>query len=350
MGCSEQDRPFPARLPAGPRNAITDVAGVTVGHCTLSRGPVQTGVTAVLPHPGSLFLEKVPAGCAVFNGFGKATGLVQVSELGVLETPIILTNTLSVGTAYTALVRRALAEDPAIGVTTGTVNPVVCECNDGDLNDIRGLHVTEAHVFSALDSAGPVVDEGAVGAGRGMVCYGCKGGIGTASRLAEVPGVRFCVGCLVLTNYGRAGDLRLAGRRPFPDAVGRPDKGSAIVLLATDAPLSHRQLNRLSRRAVAGLCRSGSVIGNGSGELALSFSTAYRVPHRAQSPFLDLRLLRDEHLDPLFTAAAEAVEDAVYSSLLHAETVTGVRGHTVLSLRDRLSGAGNEGQEEHIII
>lgn len=340
MGCDAKERFFVSKLPAGPRNAITDVPGVAVGHCTLSEGEVQTGVTVVVPHGGKLFEEKVPAGHAVFNGFGKTAGLMQLGEMGVLETPIILTNTLSVGTAYTALVKRALAENPAIGVATGTVNPLVCECNDGGLNDIRGLHITEEHVFRALDSAGPEVAEGSVGAGRGMICYGCKGGVGTASRLAAAEGETFCVGCLVLTNYGREGDLRLWGRPAFSGQSDRPDKGSCIVILATDAPLSARQLDRLSRRAIAGLCRSGSVIGGGSGELAVSFSTGYRVPHEARGPYLDLRILREDCLDALFAAAAEAVEDAVYSSLLHAETVKGVRGNEVRSLRQRLAEEG----------
>ena len=195
MGCHAPF--FISKLPKGRRNAITDVPGVAVGHCTLDRDEVQTGVTAVLPHGGNLFQEKVPAGHAVFNGFGKTTGLMQLGELGVLETPIVLTNTLSVGTAFTALVKRALAENPEIGVTAGTVNPVVCECNDGELSDIRGLHITEDHVRQALESAGPDVAEGSVGAGRGMVCYGCKGGIGTASRLAVVEDSTFllCSGC-----------------------------------------------------------------------------------------------------------------------------------------------------------
>ena len=337
MGCPADQTLFPSRLPPGPRNAITDVAGVTVGHCTLDDGEIQTGVTAVLPHGGNLFREKVPAGCAVFNGFGKTMGLMQLAELGTLETPIVLTNTLSAGTAYTALVRRALEENPSIGVTTGTVNPLVCECNDGKLNDIRSLPITEDHVFQALAAAAPGFAEGAVGAGRGMVCYGCKGGVGTASRLAELPVQAFTVGALVLTNYGREGDLRLMGRPLAPQGEVFPDKGSVIALLATDAPLSARQLDRLSRRAIAGLCRSGSIIGSGSGELAVSFSTACRVPHAGDALFLDLRVLHEDYMDALFAAAAEAVEDAVYSSLLHAETVTGVRGTTVRSLGETLA-------------
>ena len=250
MGCPADQTLFPSRLPPGPRNAITDVAGVAVGHCTLARrGDLQTGVTAVLPHGGNLFREKVPAGCAVFNGFGKTMGLMQLAELGTLETPIVLTNTLSAGTAYTALVRRALEENPSIGISTGTVNPLVCECNDGQLNDIRSLPITEDHVFQALAAAAPVFAEGAVGAGRGMVCYGCKGGIGTASRLAELPGTAFTVGALVLTNYGRAGDLRRMGRPLAPQGEVTPDRGSVITLLATDAPLLPAARSPPSRRA-----------------------------------------------------------------------------------------------------
>ena len=340
MGCPRKNPFFVPRLPSGPRNAITDVAGVTVGHCTLAEGAIQTGVTAVLPHGGNLFREKVPAGHAVFNGFGKTMGLMQLREMGALETPVVLTNTLSAGTAFTALVRRALAEDPEIGVTAGTVNPLVCECNDGGLNDIRGLHITEAHVRQAMESAAADFAEGSVGAGRGMICYGCKGGIGTASRLAEVSGRTFTVGALVLTNYGRKADLRRMGRPFAPAGAAPPDRGSVIAVLAADAPLTARQLERLSRRAIAGLCRSGSIIGSGSGELAVAFSTAYRVPHQAEGPFLELRVLHEDGMDPLFAAAAEAVEDAVYSSLLRAETVEGVRGNRAVSLAERLEDQG----------
>ena len=329
MGCPPDNGYFTARLPAGERNAITDVPGVLVGHCTLAEGDLQTGVTAILPHSGDLFREKLPAGHAVFNGFGKTAGLMQLAEMGTLETPIVLTNTLSVGTAYTALVRRALAEDPDIGVTAGTVNPLVCECNDGALNDIRALAVREEHVFRALAAAGPAVAEGAVGAGRGMVCYGYKGGIGTASRLVSLGGLTFRVGCLVLTNHGHRGDLRLPGRPAGGPPERTPDRGSVITVLATDCPLSSRQLDRLSRRAIAGLCRSGSIIGGGSGELAVSFSTAYRVCPEGEDALFSVSLLREGCLDHLFAAAVEAVEDAVWSSLLHGETVSGVRASRV---------------------
>src|SRR5258708_4878254 len=248
-------------LPPGPFNAITDVAGVRVGHATLVRGsgplvrgvgPVRTGVTALLPHGNNLFTAKVPAAASVFNGFGKSIGLVQIDELGQLETPILLTNTLNVGRVADALVAYMVEQNPAIGVTTGTVNPVVCECNDGFLNDIRGRHVGEQEVRAALDSAvGGLVLEGNIGAGTGMTAYGFAGGIGTASRrLAQEQG-SYTLGALVLANFGRHGELLIAGvpvgremerRREHPTTAPGPpsekrEQGSVIVLLATDAPL-----------------------------------------------------------------------------------------------------------------
>lgn len=335
MGCTK-NKYFISKYASGARNAITDVPGVKVGHVTLADGEIQTGVTAILPHDGNMFKEKLPAGHAVFNGFGKTTGLIQVSELGVIETPIILTNTLSVGTAYTALVKHALSQNDDIGVKTGTVNPLVCECNDGKLNDIRGLHVTEEHVFEAMKIAGEEVAEGAVGAGRGMRCYGLKGGIGTASRRIEIEDKVYHVGCLVQTNYGRLDDLRVMGRC-ISDEYSEPDKGSVIVILATDAPLSDRQLCRVARRAIAGLCRSGSSIGHGSGEIAVAFSTGYRIDHRTEGALYTVSLVGERHMDKVFRSTVEAVEDAVYSSLEHAETVTGARGNVAQSLEDYLA-------------
>ncbi|NLD52849.1 MAG: S58 family peptidase, partial [Clostridiales bacterium] len=210
---TEHVHSFPriGRLPAGPRNLITDVSGVLVGHCTLDAGPVQTGVTAVLPHGGNCFTHKVPAACHVINGFGKSLGLVQVEELGQLETPILLTNTLSVGTAWTALARHMLVQNPRIGRETGTVNPVVMECNDGFLNDIRGMHVEESHAQAALAAAAVDFAQGAVGAGRGMRCHGLKGGIGSASRVVQISAVSYTLGALVLTNHGQLADLSIAG-------------------------------------------------------------------------------------------------------------------------------------------
>ena len=302
-------------LPKGARDKISDVPGVTVGHCTLADGVVQTGVTALLPHQGDVFHEKVLAASYVINGFGKTTGLVQIDELGTLETPILFTNTLS-------------------------VNPVVCECNDCGLNDIRGLHVTEAHVFAALADCKADFAEGAVGAGRGMRCHGLKGGIGSASRVVELDGKPYTMGALVLSNHALFDDLIVAGT-PIHTLLGdsippHEDKGSIITVLATDIPLSERQLRRLCRRALVGLSRTGSYCGNGSGEIVIAFTTANRVPHYSEKALLPMTLLHDDAINPLFRAVAECVEESVLSSLLHAETVTGNHGQTFRSLTELL--------------
>ena len=328
------------RLPHGPRNKISDVPGVTVGHCTLADGNVQTGVTALLPHPGDVFHDKVLAASHVINGFGKTTGLVQIDELGTLETPILFTNTLSVGTVETALVKYMLQRDPDICETTGSVNPVVCECNDSGLNDIRGLHVTEEHVFAALADCRADFAEGAVGAGRGMRCHGLKGGIGSASRQVELDGKTYTIGALVLSNHAVFDDLVVAGTpiQTLLDAKIPPheDKGSIITVLATDIPLSERQLRRLCHRALVGLSHTGSYCGNGSGEIVIAFTTANRMPHYANTAILPMAILHDDAINPLFRAVAECVEESVLSSLLHAETVTGNHGRTVRCLTELL--------------
>ena len=323
-------------MPHGPRNKISDVPGVTVGHCTLAQGEVQTGVTALLPHPGDTFHQKVAAASCVINGFGKTIGLVQIDELGTLETPILFTNTLSVGTAATALVRYMLERCPDICESTGSVNPVVCECNDSGLNDIRGLHVTEADALAALADCRADFAEGAVGAGRGMRCHGLKGGIGSSSRVVELDGQAFHLGALVLSNHARFDDLILAGvpiaqrLGQLPQVAPHQDKGSIITVLATDVPLTCRQLSR-----------TGSYCGNGSGEIVIAFSTANKIPHYPQQSLLSLQAVGETKIDLLFRAAAECVEESVLSSLLHAETVTGRGGLTVRSLADLLQEAGH---------
>lgn len=328
------------RLDKGPRNKISDVPGVTVGHCTLADGPVQTGVTALLPHGGDIFHDKVTAASYVINGFGKTAGLVQIDELGTLETPILFTNTLSVGTASTALVRYMLERCPDICETTGSVNPVVCECNDSGLNDIRGLHVTEAHVRAALADCRADFAEGAVGAGRGMRCHGLKGGIGSASRQFTLDGQVYTLGALVLSNHASFEDLIIAGvpaaQRLRADIPAEPDKGSIITVLATDAPVSDRQLRRLAHRVSFGLSRTGSCCGNGSGELVIAFTTANRVPHDSEKAILPTAMLHDSRMDVLFRAVVETVEESVLSSLLHAETVTGKGRRVVRSLAEML--------------
>ncbi len=331
-------------LPPGPLNAITDVEGVAVGQVTLSAGAVQTGVTAILPHGGSLFREKLPAAVRVFNGFGKSIGFVQIEELGTLESPLILTNTLSVGTAAEALVRYMLAQNPEIGATTGTVNPVVLECNDGAwLNDIRGLHVKSRHVAEALAAAVPgSFAQGAVGAGTGMSAYGLKGGIGSASRVIRISGQEYRLGALVLSNMGRLQDLVVKDKHVGPRIAERmkqegspAEQGSIIVILATDAPLSDRQLRRLAGRAAAGIARTGSHFGSGSGDIALAFSTAQRIPHsKPKESLLQFTQLHEDGLDPLFCAVIESTEEAILNSMLYAEPVVGRDGRSRASLAD----------------
>ncbi len=360
------------RLPAGPLNAIVDVEGVLVGHATLAEGELQTGVTAILPHGGNLFKDKVPAACRVINGFGKSAGLVQVAELGTIESPILLSNTFSVPACVEGGLDLLLAENDDIARTTGSANVVAMECNDGYLSDMRRMAVTRAHVARAVAAARAglgaasgsgsgsrtAFERGAVGAGRGMSCYGLKGGIGSSSRVAPLgTGLSsYTVGALLLTNFGRLEELVIggryvgreimasggaeglareaAGRAGDGSGVGRPGAGSVIVVLATDAPLDARQLGRLCMRAASGLARTGATIGHGSGEIALAFSTAYRVPHYPEDAPVARPALHEDHLDPLFEAATEAVEEAVIDSLFSAVTVTGRAGHRRLALRD----------------
>ena len=325
--------------PRGKRDLITDVPGVTVGHATVHEGDVHTGVTAILPHPGDLFHDKVTAACCVLNGFGKSAGLVQVEELGTIESPILMTNTLSVGTVLDGAVRYMLERNPDIGVTAGTVNCVVTECNDGRLNDIRGLHVTETHVRQALADCREDFAEGAVGSGAGMVCLGLKGGIGSASRTVALDGTGYTVGALVMTNFGRAGDLVIGGRHYDTRKAGitpGKDAGSIIIILATDIPLNERQLKRTARRSMIALGRVGSFCGSGSGDIAIAFTTANNRPHTSAQSVLPARVLHEDSIDAVFEAAVEAVEEAIVSSLYHAETTTGIRGNRYMGLQDFL--------------
>jgi D-aminopeptidase len=326
-------------LAQGARGTIADVTGVTVGHCTLASGDVQTGVTAVRPNDGDPFLAKAPAAAVVINGFGKSVGLLQVNELGVLETPIALTNTFSVGTVATAQIRTAIAAHPGIARTTTSVNPLVFECSDAYLSDMQALAVAEAHYASALAAASTDFARGSVGAGRGMSCFGLKGGIGTASRLARVASHDYVVGALVLANFGKAECLTLAGRRIGPAlarrlaAAPQGDSGSIIVILATDAPLDHRQLRRVATRAGVGIARTGSFYGHGSGDIALAFSTARAVAHEGPS-LRGFDTLAEPLLDPLFEATAEATEQAIVDALFSAVTVTGFRGRVRRALTE----------------
>ena len=329
-------------LEPGPLNAISDVPGVVVGHCTLSEGDLRTGFTAILPHRGNLFRRKLRAGCEVINGFGKSAGLIQLVELGQIETPLLLTNTLSVGIGFEALVSRALAANPDIGRETGTVNPIVLECNDGFLSDIRARALTQDHAYAALDAAagGPVA-EGAIGAGTGMSAFGFKGGIGSASRRLRLDSDAFTLGALVLANFGVAGDLVLPdGRKPLPPEPGASaERGSVIVVIATDVPLDSRQLTRVARRAGAGLAQLGAFWGNGSGDIALAFSTADPIDHDEPSDLVPLRVLNENRIDNLFRAAAEATQEAVLNAMVAAPAMTGRGGHRRPSLADWLMDA-----------
>ena len=341
MGLNKESGIKIGRGTPGARNLITDVPGVKVGHVTIRDGAdVNTGVTAILPHEGNLFQEKVMASSCVINGFGKTMGLVQVEELGTIETPIIMTNTLSIGTAANALIKYMLQQNEDIGVKTGTVNPLVCECNDGVLNDIRGLHVKEEHVFEALANCSEEFEEGVVGSGTGMCCLGLKGGIGSASRIVKLDDKEYTVGALVMSNFGGAGRLLIEGRhmgQEIKDKLeAQQDKGSIIMLIATDVPLTERQLKRVARRAGVGLARTGSYYGNGSGDIAIAFTTANRVPHYSKTAVMDIKMISDNKIDPVFDMAAEAVEEAIISSLYHAETTTGRAGKVKYGLRDFL--------------
>lgn len=327
-------------LRSGPRDSIADVAGVTVGHCTLAAGDLQTGVTVVRPHPGNPFADKVPAAAVVINGFGKSAGLIQVNELGVLETPVALTNTFAVGTVVTAQIRAAIRANPEIARTTSSVNPLVFECSDAYLSDMQALAVTADHYDTALAAAAAGFARGSVGAGRGMSCFGLKGGIGTASREAGAGERTYTLGALVLANFGKLESLTLAGRRIGPALARRlatlapqRDQGSIIVVMATDAPLDHRQLRRVATRAAAGIGRTGSYYGHGSGDIALAFATHQIVPH-AGGEVLLRTVLAEPLLDTLFDAAAEATEAAIVDALFSAETVVGFQGHVRHSLPD----------------
>jgi len=346
----------PGILPAGPLNAITDVRGVLVGHRTIVMGSsVRTGVTAILPHAGNLFQSKTPAAVYVGNGFGKAAGFLQVRELGTIETPIVLTSTLSVGTAVDAVIAWTL-EQPG-NETVRSVNAVVGETNDGYLNDIRSRPVTSADVRAAIAAAeGGSVPEGSVGAGTGTRALGWKGGIGTASRRLPDALGGHTVGALVQTNFGgiltidgrRVGEI--LGRHAYRDETAPPakapappdsdeDAGSCMIVLATDAPLDARNLERLAARAVMGLARTGSFMDNGSGDFVIAFSTANLEPHDPKERIRTIRILNNDAVSPLFLAAVESVEEAIINSLLRATAVTGHEGHSVDAIPiDRLRG------------
>ena len=338
----------------GPLNAITDVAGVRVGHTTLisgegklvpGQGPVRTGVTVVIPRD-DVWHKKVPAGFFVLNGTGEMTGLSWVAESGFLEYPIALTNTLNIPRVENGIMSWMIRQYPAIGIEDDTLTPVVAECDDGRLNDIQGRHVSEQDVMTALDGAsrGPVT-EGTVGAGTGMVSYGFKGGIGTSSRKVSEKDGGYTVGILVNANHGRRPELSIGGvpvgKLYDPPPQGQQQsqalspgqsEGSIIVIIATDAPLDSRQLTRLAKRAALGLARTGSTARHSSGDFMLAFSTANVIPHYPKEPTYNLTHLADSHINPLITATVEATEEAILNALTMATSVTGRDGRRIEAL------------------
>ena len=334
-------------LSPGPLNSITDVAGVSVGHTTIIKGDnIRTGVTAILPHGGNLFKEKVPAAIYVGNGFGKLAGSTQVNELGEIETPILLTSTLSVPKVADFLIDHMLALPGNENVQS--INPIVAETNDGSLNDIRSRPISREDVFNALKNAkiGPV-EEGSVGAGTGTVAFGWKGGIGTSSRKLPTSLGGYTLGVLVQTNFGGVLSIDGApvgvelGKYYLKDSLtsGSPNSairdpqsadGSIIIVIATDAPLDHRQLKRLAERSMAGLARTGSSMTNGSGDYAIAFSTANRV--NASESLRNVQVVGNDAMSPLFQAVIEATEEAIVNSLFKATTVTGKEKRTVEAL------------------
>jgi len=332
-------------LPPGPKNAITDVTGVKVGHCTiirgsgplkLGKGPVRTGVTAILPHGKNLLKEPVKAAYFDLNGCGGLMGSLQIREFGIVDTPIVLTNTMSMGNAAEGVIKYLLRSNPEVGNEEETIIPIVSECDDSYLNDAQGLHVREEHVIAAIEDAKETVVEGAVGSGTGMCCHDYKGGIGTSSRLVEVSDDRYTLGVLVMTNHGDKEELRIDGvpvgmKLPAVEER-RAGDGSIVIVIATNAPLDSRQLGRVARRSFLGMANVGSCSANTSGDIAVAFSTA-NIHERNKSVglFTD-HLIQDRDISPLFRAAVDCTAEAIVNSLFKAETVEGRDGHIVWAL------------------
>lgn len=334
----------------GQWNAITDVPGVRVGHTTIIAGegrlkrgvgPVRTGVTAILPNAGEIFHERVHGGAFVLNGAGEVSGLTQVLEWGIVETPILLTNTLAVGSVSEAVVHYMVENYPGIGMEHDVIIPLVGECDDSWLNDVAGGHVKREHVYQALDSArsGPV-EEGSVGGGTGMMTCDLNAGIGTSSRMLETKEGDYTLGVLVMSNFGSLEELRVAGRlfgeslaKSMPEIRRRPGiAGSIIAVVATDAPLLPHQLNRLAKRAALGIGRIGSYAAHGSGEIVLAFSTGNVVPRRPRRKVFRLKSLGDAWINPLYEATVNATEEAILNALLQADTMSGIQGRVATGL------------------
>ena len=317
--------------PTGQRNAITDVDGVTVGHCTIDTDSHKTGVTVIKPSRANIFTNKLVAASYVLNGFGKTIGLMQIDELGTLESPIALTNTLNVGLVSDALVSYTIEECKKENVPVTSFNPVVGECNDGALNDITTRAVKEEHVLQALKTASTDFSQGDVGAGKGTICFGFKGGIGSSSRIITIGEKEYHIGVLVQSNFGKTKDLVINGiafGETLHDKLvpSITDKGSIISVIATDLPLSSRQLKRLLSRAAIGLGRCGSHVGHGSGDIMIGFSTANVIKHGQEDAISTFQCINENLLDGPFHAVIEAEEEAILNSMIAADTVIGYNG------------------------
>lgn len=326
-------------MKTGRRNKITDVPGVKVGHCTVDTSEHKTGITVILPCEDNPFVNKLTAAAYIHNGFGKTQGLVQVEELGTLETPIVLTNTLNVGRVHDAVVDYMIERCRKDGVEVASINPVVGECNDANLNHIQERVLGKDELDTAIASACEDFMEGAVGAGTGTVCFGCKGGIGSASRVMDYDGKEYTLGVLVQSNFGKTRDLRLDGRRIGDEIACRieeaeQDKGSIMMIVATDLPVSDRQLKRIIKRAGAGLSRCGSYMGHGSGDIVIGFTTANRIPSGTGPDVIGMDVLREDRIEQAFRAASDATEEAILNSLAASKTVTGYRGVTRYGLAE----------------
>ncbi|MBQ7727999.1 MAG: P1 family peptidase [Clostridia bacterium] len=323
------------RIPHGKKNLITDVPGVTVGHVTVDDKNVHTGVTVVMPSPENPFTHKLTAASFVLNGYGKTLGLVQVDELGTIETPIALTNTLNVGKVHDAIVSYMISRCAEDGIRLTSVNPVVCECNDSGISDIAVRPIGEQEVLQAIHNASVDFEEGSVGAGRGTTCYGMKGGIGSSSRVMNIDGKDYHMGILVQTNYGSASDFRHA---VLPQDIAPCDKGSIILIAATDLPLSSRQLRRVLKRASVGMARLGSYIGNGSGEIVIGFTTEPRIE---AGSFIRTQVLKEDLMDIPFRAIGECAEEAILKSMLCSGPDQMLSGKRIPCLKEYLKEINN---------
>lgn len=327
-------------LPKGKLNKITDVKGIKVGHCTIDTSESKTGVTVILPMEENIFINKLIAASYVLNGYGKTLGLVQIDELGSLESIIALTNTLNVGLVHDAVVDYMIEQCKKDNFDLKSVNPVVCECNDSYLNNIQYRAVNKEHVYKAIDDACTDFDEGDVGAGKGMSCHQLKGGIGSASRIVKLDDQTYTIGVLVLSNHGLLKDFSING-----DGIGKriskevdtqnnTDKGSVISIIATDIPLSSRQLIRICKRAGVGLARLGSYIGHGSGEIMVAFSTGNILKNYHEKEMIEIKMLNEEKLDIVFRAVAECEEEAILNSMITCRKIICEMGKTRKILKD----------------